>query len=147
MQLTKTWIHAVWSTKDFAPLLSDTVRTELFLYLKEVVSGKFFTIDCINGTSDHIHCLALLPPETSVAKLIFVLREQSRDYINKNKLSAEVVSWNDDYVAVSVSESLVEKTRDYIMTQNEIHNSKSFLNELNEFIDRFKFNNQNTANK
>ena len=129
----------MWSTKELLPVLSEELRKELFLFLKQNVDGKFFTIDCISGTEDHIHCLALLPPETSVSKLIFILREQSKDYINKNNLLTEKLLWSDDYIAVSISESMIDKMRTYIKTQSDIHKTKSFITELNEFASIYKF--------
>lgn len=139
MHLTKNWIHAVWSVNELKPLLTEAVRNELFLFLKQEVSGKYFTIDCINGTDDHLHCIALLPAETSVAKLIFVLREQSKHFINKNNLLINKLMWSDDYIAVSVSESMLDKMREYVKMQKEIHQSKSYITELNEFTERYKF--------
>jgi len=47
--------------------------------------------------------------------------------------------WQDDYFAVSVSESAINKVRNYIKNQEYHHKKKSFNNEYPEFIRSYKF--------
>ena len=52
--------------------------------------------------------------------------------------------WQDDYWAVGVSESQVERVRRYIHNQEIHHAEKSFTTEINEFIKQYncsKFDN------
>ena len=42
--------------------------------------------------------------------------------------------WQDEYIAVSVSESQLEKVRNYIKNQEEHHKQKTFQEEFNLFI-------------
>ncbi|NTW25675.1 MAG: transposase, partial [Lentimicrobium sp.] len=44
-----------------------------------------------------------------------------------------------DYYAVSVSDSLVDKVREYIKNQEKHHNKKSFNEEVDEFVARYGF--------
>ncbi|WP_332914109.1 transposase, partial [Algoriphagus boritolerans] len=57
----------------------------------------------------------------------------------KNKLTIEKFEWQDEYFAVSVSESMVDKTRDYIKNQEEHHQKKTFQDENEEFISKYGF--------
>ncbi len=45
--------------------------------------------------------------------------------------------WQDDYFAVSVSESQVETVVAYIKNQEKHHATKSFEQEVNEFMNKY----------
>jgi len=47
--------------------------------------------------------------------------------------------WQDEYIAVSVSESMINKVRDYIKNQEEHHKIKSFHEEYDEFMKKYGF--------
>lgn len=47
--------------------------------------------------------------------------------------------WQDDYFAVSVSESQLDAVRAYIDGQIEHHKVKTFADEYQEFIEKFGF--------
>jgi len=46
--------------------------------------------------------------------------------------------WQDEYIAISVSESMVNKVRDYIMNQETHHKRKSFMEEYKEFMKKYE---------
>ena len=48
--------------------------------------------------------------------------------------------WQDDYLAFSVSLSVVNKVRAYIENQEAHHAKKTFSQEYNEFIKAYGFN-------
>ena len=68
-----------------------------------------------------------------------LLKGESSYWINKNKLIREKFEWQDEYFAVSVSESAVNKVRDYIKNQEEHHKKKSFQQEYDEFMHKYGF--------
>mgnify|MGYP000650380907 CR=1 FL=1 len=45
---------------------------------------------------------------------------------NENELTKEKFQWQEEYFAVSVSESILDKVREYIKNQEEHHKKKSF---------------------
>jgi putative transposase len=47
--------------------------------------------------------------------------------------------WQDEYFAVSVSESGVGAVRAYIKNQEEHHSRKAFAEEYNELVNRYDF--------
>jgi len=71
---------------------------------------------------------------SNVAKLI---KGESSFWINKEKLIQTKFIWQDDYWAVSVSESHLEVVRNYINTQEDHHQKKSFNEEVNEFMEKY----------
>lgn len=47
--------------------------------------------------------------------------------------------WQDEYIALTVSDSAVEKVREYIHNQVEHHRVKSFAEEFEQFARKFGF--------
>ena len=59
--------------------------------------------------------------------------------MNETKLIRSKFEWQDDYIAVSVSKSILDKVRKYIANQEEHHRKKSFIEEVEEFRKKYGF--------
>ncbi len=59
--------------------------------------------------------------------------------MNKQKLIKSKFEWQDEYIALSVSYSAVDKVRDYILNQETHHKKKSFADEYEEFLHAHHF--------
>lgn len=105
--------------------------------------GKGIFIDFVNGYSDHCHCLVSLGIDQSIQKVMQLIKGESSFWINKNELTKEKFEWQDEYFAVSVSESMLDKVRAYIKNQEEHHNKKTFQEEYEEFITKYGFEKYN----
>lgn len=139
MPMIKVWIHLVWATKSRQPLLDKNIRQNIFQHMRENAKEKNIYIDFINGHTDHVHLLISLNAEQTIAKTVQLIKGESSYWINKNNLCAEKFEWQDDYFAVSVSESGVNAVREYIKNQAEHHAKKTFQQEYDEFIAKYGF--------
>ena len=54
-------------------------------------------------------------------------------------MTKEKFAWQDEYFAVSVSESMIENVRNYIKNQEKHHQKKTFAEEYQEFIEKYNF--------
>lgn len=141
MPFVKVYIHIVWSTKNRIPFLnSKDLRINVWKHIKQNASEKGIVIDVVNGYSDHCHCLISLSTNQTIEKVVQLIKGESSFWINKNNLTEEKFAWQDEYFAVSVSESMIEKVRNYIINQEKHHLTKSFSEEYEEFISKYKFN-------
>jgi hypothetical protein len=59
----------------------------------------------------------------------------------KNSLLKSRLEWADEHFAVSISESMLDKVRDYIKNQEEHHKKMTFKDEYEKFIIKSGFNN------
>jgi REP element-mobilizing transposase RayT len=91
---------------------------------------------------EHVHCLLALSADMSISKTIQLLKGEAAYWANKNNLINTKLAWADEYFAVSVSESMIEKVRDYIRNQEDHHIRISFKNECEEFLKRYGFQGQ-----
>lgn len=58
---------------------------------------------------------------------------------NKNAITKNKFAWQEEYFAVSVSESMIEQVRNYIKNQEIHHQKKTFEDEYKEFIEKYNF--------
>ncbi|AZA77551.1 IS200/IS605 family transposase [Chryseobacterium sp. G0186] len=140
MSFTKIYIHLVFSTKNRIPYLNTfDLRIKVWKHIKEYATEKEIFLDMINGYSDHCHCLISLGSNQNIEKVVQLLKGESSYWINKNRLTKDKFSWQDEYFAVSVSESKLDSVRSYIKNQEKHHQKKSFMDEYQEFIEKYNF--------
>ncbi len=139
MPFIKIWIHAVWSTKNRAPLLEKAIRESIIEHIKINAREKGIYLDTINGYVDHLHCLISLKGDQTLAKTIQLIKGESAFWINKEGLTKAKFVWQSEYFAVSVSESQLAKVRRYIINQPNHHRKKSFQEEYDEFMEKYRF--------
>ncbi len=139
MSFLKIHIHFVWSTKNRIPYL-DTfdLRLKVWKHIKENGKEKGIIIDQVNGYSDHCHCLVSLKSNQTIQNIAQLIKGESSHWINENKLCANKFQWQDEYFAVSVSESMLERVRSYIKNQEEHHKKYTFDEEVQEI--KMKYN-------
>jgi putative transposase len=140
MPYIKTYIHFVWSTKNRVPFLdTKELRQKVWHHIKENGKDKGIFVDFVNGYSDHCHCLISLGADQTIQKTMQLIKGESSFWINKNKLCIDKFEWQDEYFAVSVSESMIDKVRNYIKTQEEHHSKQTFQEEYDEFMVKYQF--------
>ena len=139
MPCTKIWIHLIWSTKNREKTISKEIKALLLDHIKDNSLRKDIYIDCMNCVSDHIHILLSLGREQSISKIVMLIKGESSNWINKNNLINGRFEWQDEYIAISVSESIIDKVRNYIHNQEEHHRLKSFDEEFRLFVKKYKF--------
>jgi putative transposase len=139
MGFVKIWVHLVWTTKNRQPLLSEEIRFQLFKHIKENAFQKSIYIDHINGHLEHVHCLISLNSGQNIDKILMLIKGESSFWMNKNKVVPGKFEWQNEYFAVSIGESSVQRVRHYIQNQGEHHRKKSFSEEYQEFIKKYGF--------
>ena len=134
MPYVKIWIHCIWSTKNREPMINQDLKEKIFAHIAANVEDKKIVLDTINGTMDHVHALILLKPDQTLSKVIQLIKGESSYWVNKNKQTLFHFEWQDEYIALSVSESAVNIVRDYIADQEKHHRKKGFTEEYEEFM-------------
>lgn len=144
MPFIKIYIHLVWSTKNRKPFLNTLESRKLvWNHIKENAKEKNIYIDFINGYEDHCHCLISLGSDQNIEKVVQLLKGESSFWINKNShlfpnLKGEKFAWQEEYYALSVSKSVLNRVRNYIKNQDEHHRKKSFQEECDLIVEEFR---------
>lgn len=140
MPYTKVLIHFVWSTKNRQRIIHKNLKPGLISHIKEYSKEKNIYIDTISAVEEHVHALISMNIDMSISKHMQLIKGESSHWINENNLLKYRFEWAEEYFAVSVSESLAQKVRDYIKNQEEHHKIKTFDEEYKDFIKKYGFN-------
>ena len=139
MPYLRIWIHLVWSTKSREKIINKELKPILLDHIKQNAKTKEIYIDFFNCVEDHIHLIISPGSDQTISKVVQLIKGESSFWVNKEKLLKSKFEWQDEYIAVSVSESMINKVRDYIKNQEEHHRIKSFEEEYDEFMKKYGF--------
>lgn len=121
--------HLVFGTKHRKPSISPALLPRLHEYLGGLVHGLGGQPHGVGGISDHVHLLVSLK---STHRLSDFVRELKKAYSIWMQTEGQCPDfhWQDGYCALTVSPSARPKVRNYIATQEEHHQKKSFRDEF-----------------
>lgn len=139
MSYVKIWVHLVFSTKTRDAFLKKELRYDVQKHIITNCKEKNIYLQVINGYTEHLHCLISLGKDQSIAQVSQLIKGESSFWINKNQLTYEKFSWQDDYYAVSVSESHTARVINYIKNQEAHHSKSSFSDEVEELVTKYGF--------
>lgn len=118
-------------------MITPEIRKGVFNHIAENAKEKDIWLDIIGGHKDHVHCSLSLGKEQTISKVVQLIKGESSFWINKNDITPQKFSWQDDFWAVSVSESHIDSVRNYINNQEEHHRKKTFDEEVDEFMRKY----------
>ena len=139
MSYIRIWVHAVWGTKKRTPFLLKNKKSVIINHIKDNAKEKNIYIDFINGDKEHLHCLISLNQDQCISKVMQLIKGEASYWINKNEITDKKFECADEYYAVSVSESHVDRVREYIKNQEEHHKKKTYQEEYTELIEKYGF--------
>jgi putative transposase len=137
MALWRLYYHLVWATKNREPLIDKKREDKLYSYL----IGKADLLKCIihavNGTEDHIHVIASIPPVLSIADFVKQIKGSSAHYLNHLGSNNErSFGWQAGYGVFSMGHKQLEQAVSYVDNQ-KLHHAQgtiipSLEREMNE---------------
>jgi len=82
-----------------------------------------------------------LKGDQNISNVVRLIKGESSRWVNANKLLNSKFGWQIEFMALSVSESVLPRVRKYIRNQENHHRTKSFNEEYDIFIKKYGFNN------
>jgi putative transposase len=134
---TQLYIHFVFAVKYRASLIDETWGERLRQYITSIIQRQQHKMIAINNMPDHLHLFIGLNPNQSISDLIRIVKSDSSEWINKEKLTGSKFQWQEGYGAFSHSRSQVDKVVNYIASQQEHHKKKTFLDEYQQVLRDF----------
>jgi REP element-mobilizing transposase RayT len=124
---TNLLYHIVFGTKERQKLIDEAFQPDLYDYLGGTIRGlKGVSLE-IGGVEDHVHILAKISPTIAVSDFLEKLKANSSKWAKSLKRG---FGWQGGYSAFTVSESQVDRVRQYIQNQKEHHRKITFEEEL-----------------
>ena len=138
MSWIRIWVHLVFSTKNReAFFIKKEIKEKIIEHIKSNAKKKEIWLEEIDGDKNHFHCLISLGRDQTISKISQLIKGESSKWINDEELTKAKFSWQDDYWAVSVSESHIASVKKYIGNQEKHHKTKSFTEEVDDFMKKY----------
>ena len=135
--LSKLYVHIIFHIKSNSCHIRNQDKEELFAYLGSIIKDNESIPILINGVEDHLHILCVMSKNIALSKLVEEIKRHSSRWIKtKDQYYAEF-GWQGGYGGFSVSPSLHDKTRNYIVKQEEHHKKMSFKEEYVLFLKEY----------
>ena len=131
---TNLLYHLVFSTKHRIPLITDDLRPELYAYIGGIIRNKRGVMLEIGGMPDHVHIVAKLKADMSVAEATRFIKSNSSKCVNEKPGRRARFEWQTGYGAFTVSESQIEIVRQYVRGQAEHHRKITFQEEFVQLL-------------
>lgn len=115
-------LHMVWHTKNNDPVLVDSIERRLHQHLEHETrktKGVFF--HTVNGTENHVHLVASIPPSLLISEWIGKLKGGSSFYINHEIANRKLLDWQEGYGVVSFGTKDLKSVIDYVKSQKKHH--------------------------
>ncbi len=128
------YIHYIFSTKNRERTIKPKIENRLRQYMTGIAKEHNMKTLAIGGVEDHMHILASLPSDLSIAKAIQFMKGGSSKWIHETFSDCSNFKWQKGYGAFSVSISHIEKTIAYIDRQKEHHKRVTFQEEYIAFL-------------
>jgi REP-associated tyrosine transposase len=121
MPYWQLYYHMVWSTKNREPLLTAEVEPIIHEWLRRKAVGLGATVFAINGTEDHVHLVAAIPPRLAVATFIGQIKAVASTKFNKSGARQAPFFWQEEYGVFSFDRKRLPKYVAYVEGQKQHH--------------------------
>lgn len=139
MSNTYTQIHiqCVFAVKYRDAVVDNSWKERLHKYIIAIINNNGHKLLAINSMPDHLHLFFGMRPNQSLSELMRLVKGDSSEWINGQKLVKGKFRWQEGYGAFSYSKSHIDAVVKYILDQENHHRKKTFLEEYNEMLAKF----------
>ena len=135
--LSRLYIHATFHIKYSSVPIRKQEYAELYAYIGQVLNSLDCTPIQIGGVEDHIHILCIMSKNIALAKLMEDVKRHSSRWIKTKGEYYKNFAWQGGYGCFSVSQSVVERTKRYILNQERHHHKQDFKDEYLAFLKEY----------
>jgi len=133
---TQNFYHAVFSTKQRAPLITPEWEQRLYPFIGGILRDLRCMLIAINGMPDHIHLLIRYRADLSHSEMLQQIKGRSSKWINETLMQQGHFAWQEGYGGFTVSKSAMPDVESYIIRQKEHHLKMDFQTEYLEPLRR-----------
>jgi len=136
--LCKIYLHIIFHIKTTSQRIAEEHLERVHAYIGKLVNATGCKVIIAGGTSDHVHIVCLLKNDQTISRLVEEVKRNSSRWIKSIDERYNTFSWQAGYAAFSISQSVVEKTVEYVRNQKEHHQKVSFHDEYLQFLKLYK---------
>ena len=131
-------VHLVFSTKERRCVISEEIAPKLHAYLAGILKEQGCQAIAIGGMEDHVHILCGLSKKTAPVRIVEEIKKSSSKWMKTQGDAFESFQWQRGYGMFSVSPTHLASAEQYVRNQEEHHRTKTFQEELREFLRRYR---------
>ncbi len=136
---SQIYIQLVFATKGREIKVMENVREEIEKYITGIFRNKEQQIIAIYLNPDHIHIFfSYKNLKMCIPDLVKLVKVESTNFINENKLVVGKFQWQEGYGAFSYAKSQKDAVSKYILNQKEHHSRRNFRDEYLELLEKFE---------
>jgi len=135
--LVKIDIHLIFHVKSTGMIIHHDDLVELFAYIGGIINNLGGIPITIGGMPDHIHILTSLPKNMALTDFVRTIKANSSKWLNLQEKYHSSFQWQNGYGAFSVSPTLLDKTIQYIKSQEQHHLKRTFKEEYELFLEAY----------
>jgi len=135
---TQIHIQCVFAVKYREALIDSSWKDRLHKYIIAIVQNNGHKVLAINSMPDHLHLFFGMRPKQSLADLMRLVKGDSSEWINKERLVKKPFRWQEGYGAFSYSKSQTDVVVNYVLNQENHHRKTTFLEEYRDFLEKFE---------
>ena len=135
--LSKIYVHLTFGTKFRYPYINTSIEQRLHEYMGGTLKKYDSPAIIINSVPDHIHILFYLSKNFALSKVVEELKKGSSKWFKDQLDGDRNFSWQIGYGAFSVSSYKVDVVKNYILNQKSHHKTKSYKEEVEEFLKEY----------
>jgi putative transposase len=139
MSNTYTQIHiqCIAAVKYRAALIDKKWKERLHQYITAILQERGHKMIAINSVPDHLHFFFGCRPTQSLSDLMEIVKGESSEWVNKQRLCRSKFRWQGGYGAFSYDKSQIPIIANYIHNQEEHHRKRTFLEEYEDLLKQF----------
>ena len=134
LDFNNLYTHFIFITSQRESMIPEKNRIRIEKYITGIISKYESKLYAIYANPEHMHMLVSRSPIRSEDELANIVAKSSEKFINENRLSIGVFSWQESGAAFSVSKSAVDSVCKYILNQAEHHKRESFAHEYDHML-------------
>lgn len=135
---TQLYIHLVFAVKYRLAIIHPSWEERLHLYIISILQNNGHKALAVNSAYDHVHILVGLNPKQSISEIMRLVKRDSSEFINKEKLTSRKFHWQEGYGAFSHSKSQIDAVVKYILNQKQHHKKVTFRDEYLKTLQDFE---------
>ena len=135
--LSKLYIHTIFHIKNERIVIRQEDEEELYAYIGGMIKQTSSDPIKIGGTENHVHILANMSKNISLANFLEEIKKNSSRWIKTKDDHYKNFAWQGGYSGYSVSQSKVEVVKKYIERQKEHHKKVTFKEEYLKFLKEY----------
>lgn len=134
MPFWKCYYHLIWAAKHRQPIITPQRESLIFTTIRRVANELDSQILAMNGTLDHIHIAAAIPPSRAIAQWVKHCKGTSSRLVNEQIPGDERFAWQSGYGVLTFGQKVLPFIVAYIDQQKQHHTT----NQLQPYLEQIE---------